>query len=95
MFSFKGSPTNVRQRAPIAKPFSSQSGEFVGESLSNSNFDDSTIRQSSRGLKLSPERSLLSSPNDSKQSDTIGTFHYDGSSNAFRGQKGWHNKKIT
>ena len=82
---FLGSSPNVRQRAPIAKNLPSQTEGFGEESLKSSNFDMPRMH-SSRGQQLSPERALLSSPNNSKQSDT---FQQDRNTNLFRSQKGW------
>ena len=80
-----GSSPNVRQRAPIAKNLPSHTEGFGEESLKSSNFDMPHMH-SSRGQQLSPERALLSSPNNSKQSDT---FQQDRNTNLFRSQKGW------
>merc|ERR1719322_1030935 len=79
-----GSSPNVRQRAPIAKNLPSQTEGLGEDSLKSSNFDMPRMH-SSRGQQLSPERALLSSPNNSKQSDT---FQQDRNTNLFRSQKG-------
>ena len=65
----------------------SQEDVLGGDSLKSSNFDMPRM-QSSRGQQLSPERALLSSPNNSKQSDIIDTFQQDRTNNVYRSQKG-------
>ena len=90
LFLTLGSSPNVRQRAPIAKNLPSQEDILGGDSLKSSNFDMPRM-QSSRGQQLSPERALLSSPSNSKQSDIIiDSLQQDRTTNVFRSQKGWH-----
>ena len=90
-FIILGSSPNVRQRAPIAKNLPSQSDLIGGDTLKGSNFDMPRMH-SSQGQQPSPQRGLLSSPNNSNQSDIGENFSQDRSSNLFRSQKGGYNK---